>query len=482
MTTTAEAPAARSPANSTPKRYFAHIPTREISDFPFNYRMDFNTLAIAELSESIQKQGLIEPIIVLRQEGADRVGTVNGKVENWKHRYIGIAGERRWRAVQLAEMDEIPAIVYEGLTDQQALEIALVENLQRQDVNPIEEANGYRMLKDRAHLKQNQIAERVGRPRSTVANTMRLLDLPQSVQEHISQGRLTKAHGIALLRFRGYDQVLGRMAELALEEDVPAGDLEQGVPFRYDLKKDGLLLFWDAWQLMEWGEVVADDELRACREEDKRVGWFRSGNEGYVCLNVQREEEINRRIEEAKETYRKKRSAEDAARDKRIKENGGVDPDMTEEEREQSARWVEQRKAREEEERKREELGKELKQRFVSWQARYDDPKKGPTSASSFREFDGLVKAVLWAAHDGVMDLAWGLPDDVKEYFFGSSAWPEEWEDQVTQLFTLPAHQLLELLARCHPVAQGDRAYYDGSDENFIRLLEGKKLKEAEED
>jgi ParB/RepB/Spo0J family partition protein len=437
MTTTAEAPAARSPANSTPKRYFAHIPTREISDFPFNYRMDFNTLAIAELSESIQKQGLIEPIIVLRQEGADRVGTVNGKVENWKHRYIGIAGERRWRAVQLAEMDEIPAIVYEGLTDQQALEIALVENLQRQDVNPIEEANGYRMLKERAHLKQNQIAERVGRPRSTVANTMRLLDLPPSVQEHISQGRLTKAHGIALLRFRGYDQVIEWMASKVLKEGMAAGELETGVPFAYELRTKGLLLMWDGWQLMHCGENVGEEELRKCRDEDKRVGWFRTANQGYVCLNVARKEEIEKRLDKAEKAYEKllrKRQAQE------LEEEVNEDPEAAE-------RLRKAREERDAEEKAEDEAFKKNCQRAETYWKWHDT--KGPTGGSRISDWDGVIKAMLLSAdlEDWICDIDNDLLRDVLPKDFDLEA-NDDWERILDAVFKAPAHHIVELLIR----------------------------------
>jgi ParB/RepB/Spo0J family partition protein len=455
MTTTAEAPAARSPANSTPKRYFAHIPTREISDFPFNYRMDFNTLAIAELSESIQKQGLIEPIIVLRQEGADRVGTVNGKVENWKHRYIGIAGERRWRAVQLAEMDEIPAIVYEGLTDQQALEIALVENLQRQDVNPIEEANGYRMLKERAHLKQNQIAERVGRPRSTVANTMRLLDLPQSVQDHISKGTLTKAHGIALLRFRGYDQVIEFIARKCVENDVPAGSIEKGLPYDYELAQADLVHCWDHFSInAQWYPVEAA-VIAKCREEDKEVGWIEDPINGDICvLDLKRGEQVETLIAAAKEKAHKQARAK---AEKEASENEVNEPDETPEQREG-------RLKREKEEQERQaqfEAAKERAGKWWGWQSF-----KGPTGGSMMKDWDPILKAFL-LIHD-FFDYV-DVDEELLAEYLPPGTVIDDKEDEaiVEMLFKVPAHQLIELIIR-----DQIRHYSNGSTWGLNRLTE----------
>src|SRR4051812_38901074 len=145
-------------------------------------RKQFNEARLHELSESIKAQGMIQPVLVRRQ-GSD---------------YRLIAGERRWRAAQLAGLLEIPAIVREA-TDGEAFELALVENLQRADLNPIEEAEGYRRLVDEFHLTQEQVSRRVGKDRSSVANALRLLGLPDEVKRLLAEGALDMGHARALL-------------------------------------------------------------------------------------------------------------------------------------------------------------------------------------------------------------------------------------------------------------------------------------------
>jgi ParB family chromosome partitioning protein len=137
---------------------------------------------LQELARSIERQGVLQPII-LRQspEGG----------------YDLIAGERRWRAAKLAGLDRIPAVI-KDVSDDAVLEIALIENIQREELNPIEEANAYHTLVDRLGLTQQELAERVGKPRATVANALRLLHLPAAVQELIKQGAISAGHAKAL--------------------------------------------------------------------------------------------------------------------------------------------------------------------------------------------------------------------------------------------------------------------------------------------
>jgi ParB family chromosome partitioning protein len=136
---------------------------------------------LATLAASIREHGVLQPILVAE--------TIDG--------YVLIAGERRLRAAQEAGLDRIPAIVRE-LDDQARLEVALIENLQREDLDPIEAAHGFRRLIDEFAFTHERVAERVGRARSTVANTLRLLDLAEPVQSAIAEGQLTEGHGRAL--------------------------------------------------------------------------------------------------------------------------------------------------------------------------------------------------------------------------------------------------------------------------------------------
>ncbi len=150
---------------------------------PDQPRKVFNKEQLQELADSIAEHGVIQPIIL-----------VNG--ENGYYRII--AGERRWRASKLAGLTEIPAIVRD-YSEVQAAEIALIENLQREDLNPIEEAMGYKSLMERFGLTQDKISERVGKSRSNVANMLRLLNLDPEIQSMVQEGKISAGHARALL-------------------------------------------------------------------------------------------------------------------------------------------------------------------------------------------------------------------------------------------------------------------------------------------
>jgi ParB family chromosome partitioning protein len=156
---------------------------------PLQPRSNFAPELLVELVDSIRENGIIQPLIVRE---------VNGLLEL-------IAGERRWRAAGQAGLKEVPVIVREA-TDLEVLELALVENLQRSDLNPIEEAQAYARLANEFKLKQEDIAKKVGKSRAAVANTMRLLDLDGEVQGHLVQGRLSVGHAKALLGLRSGEE------------------------------------------------------------------------------------------------------------------------------------------------------------------------------------------------------------------------------------------------------------------------------------
>ncbi|MFM8231431.1 MAG: ParB/RepB/Spo0J family partition protein, partial [Chthoniobacterales bacterium] len=156
---------------------------------PLQPRSNFAPELLTELVDSIRENGIIQPLIVRE---------VGGLLEL-------IAGERRWRAAGQAGLKEVPVIVREA-TDLEVLELALVENLQRSDLNPIEEAQAYARLANEFRLKQDDIAKKVGKSRAAVANTMRLLDLDAEVQGHLVQGRLTVGHAKALLGLRAAEE------------------------------------------------------------------------------------------------------------------------------------------------------------------------------------------------------------------------------------------------------------------------------------
>jgi ParB family chromosome partitioning protein len=160
----------------------AEIEVSQIRANPFQPRREFPAEELEELASSIREHGVLQPVVLRTVDGG----------------YELIAGERRWRACQRLGVAKIPAIVREA-DDTQMLELALVENLQRQDLNAIEEARAYAAYVQRLDLTQEQAAQRLGKSRSAVANMMRLLDLPLDVQELVSRGTLTMGHARALL-------------------------------------------------------------------------------------------------------------------------------------------------------------------------------------------------------------------------------------------------------------------------------------------
>lgn len=156
----------------------------EVKSSPLNPRKDFRDDELVELAESIRTKGLVQPIVVRPN------GMAGG--------YEIVAGERRWRAAQKAGLHTIPVIIRE-VTDRELLELAIIENVQRQDLNAIEEATGYRELVERFDYSQEQLSEIIGKSRSHVANTLRLLKLPVGVQSLVQQGQLTAGHARALI-------------------------------------------------------------------------------------------------------------------------------------------------------------------------------------------------------------------------------------------------------------------------------------------
>lgn len=159
------------------------IPVTDISPSPYQPRVQMNSELLEELSASIKEKGVVQPIIV-RSLGNDK--------------YEVVAGERRLRACKLAGLQEIPAIIKE-VNDVEAMEIAITENIQREDLNSIELARAYYALMNQFNLTQEQLAQAVGKSRSAVANIMRLLQLPQEIQENVLAGKITMGHARALL-------------------------------------------------------------------------------------------------------------------------------------------------------------------------------------------------------------------------------------------------------------------------------------------
>ena len=173
-------------------------------------RKNFDNDKILELSESIKVHGIIQPLI-LKQNNDE---------------YIIIAGERRWRAAKMAGIKEVPAIVME-LSDKDILEISLIENIQREDLNPIEEAIAYKKLLTDFEITQEQLSERLGKSRTVITNSMRLMKLDERVQQYIIEGVLSEGHGRALLSIKDNNELQYEVAQKTIDDGMSVRQLEK---------------------------------------------------------------------------------------------------------------------------------------------------------------------------------------------------------------------------------------------------------------
>ncbi len=181
-------------------RSLRHVPIELLRANPQNPRKHFNEEDLRTLAQSLKEKGLLQPLVVRPKAG----GT-----------FEIVAGERRWRASQLAGLHELPVLIRE-LDDKETLEIALIENVQRTDLNALEEAKAYRQLVDQYGHTQQQLADAIGKSRSHIANTMRLLNLPEATQKQIEQGSLTAGHARALIATATPEELADKIIKLNL--------------------------------------------------------------------------------------------------------------------------------------------------------------------------------------------------------------------------------------------------------------------------
>ena len=173
-------------------------------------RKSFDSEKIAELTESIKTHGIIQPLILR-------------KIDN--DQYIIVAGERRWRAAKIAGLKEVPAIIMD-LTESEILEISLIENIQRQDLNPIEEAIAYKKLIDDFKMTHEELSKRIGKSRTSITNTMRLMNLDDRVQQYIIEGVISEGHGRALLGIKDFE-IQYELAQQVIDEKLSVRELEK---------------------------------------------------------------------------------------------------------------------------------------------------------------------------------------------------------------------------------------------------------------
>jgi ParB family chromosome partitioning protein len=251
---------------------------------PFQPRVHFDEAKLDELARSIRSNGLIQPITV-------RPGRGGAGGANKANKYEIIAGERRWRAAQRAGLLRVPIIVRD-VADEKLLEVALIENIQREDLNAIDEALAYRRLSDEFHLTQDDIATQVGKDRSSIANYLRLLKLPSDVQKEVANGALSMGHARALLAI-DHEENLRRAAKNVLAAQLSVRETEALVremnnpPGPSKATPDG--------QKSDANTRAAEEQLRLAL--GTRVRIVRRGQAGRLEIDFVNEDELNRLYE-----------------------------------------------------------------------------------------------------------------------------------------------------------------------------------------
>lgn len=189
-----------------------HIAVDKMVPGIYQPRKNFDKQSLQELSDSIKQNGILQPIAVRKRQGGG---------------YEIIAGERRWRAAQIAGLHEVPAII-KNVTDREALQLALIENVQREDLDPIEEAESYQRLAEEFNLSQQEVADKVGKERSTVANALRLIQLPKEIKEMITEKMISSGHAKVLLSISDKNQQV-KLAKQVVEKGLSVRALEQTI-------------------------------------------------------------------------------------------------------------------------------------------------------------------------------------------------------------------------------------------------------------
>jgi len=254
---------------------------------PDQPRKHFEESQIEELAESISTFGIIQPLIV-KKSGED---------------YVIVAGERRWRAANKAKLRRVPVVVRD-YTDLQTLEIALIENVQREDLNPIEEANCYKRLNDDFNLTQEQISKKVGKSRSHISNSIRLLRLDPKIQTYIVEGQLTPGHAKAVLAIDN-KEIQNYFARKMVEEDLSVREAEEfvrkyGSPITEEEKKQLLESGGDSSEkkVAEKKYVHFQMELRGLLSTRVNIRDNRTGNSGgKIEINYFSEDDLKRIVD-----------------------------------------------------------------------------------------------------------------------------------------------------------------------------------------
>ena len=237
-------------------------------------RTDFDDEALRELADSIRVHGVIQPLVVRPINGGN---------------YQIVAGERRWRAARMAGLNELPVVIRD-FDDSQALEIAIIENLQRENLNVVELAYGYKLLIEKYDMTQEQVAEKLGKSRPVIANTIRMLALPESVQEDIRAGKISTGHAKALLALND-DELIIKVAQQIAERKVLVRDIEK---LARTIKQNEKLSHKESLQEeVSWGDnYFREMELALKNELGRKVKITSKGQKSILVLEFYSKDEL----------------------------------------------------------------------------------------------------------------------------------------------------------------------------------------------
>ena len=248
--------------NDTENKSSVMLKISEIEPNKNQPRTEFDEEALTDLADSIAQHGVLQPLLVRPIAGEDG--------------YQIVAGERRWRASRMAGLTEVPAIIRE-LSDSEVMEIALIENLQRENLSPIEEALGYKSLIESYSFTQEEVAKTVGKSRAAVANAIRLLSLPQSILNLLSEGSLTAGHARALLSLKSQDE-MEQVAKKAVEDFLSVRELEK----------------------------LCKDILEKTSAEKKKIKFAKKRNPFYDEVEIALKTSLGRRVKVKEKTHKNK--------------------------------------------------------------------------------------------------------------------------------------------------------------------------------
>lgn len=242
-------------------------------------RKVFSEEALNELADSIKEHGVLQPLLV-------RPLPTGG--------YQLVAGERRWRASRMAGLQEVPVVIRD-MDEEQAMEIALIENLQREDLNAIEEASGYKLLMERYGMTQEQVAKRVGKSRPAIANALRLLHLPQTVITMVEEGEVSPGHARALLAFEDQNKLLS-VAQKVKTGKYSVRDIEKMSKEKNEEPQDQKAeAHRESWSAQE--TFFTEMELALSNELGRKVKIVQSGNGGLIQIQFYSEEDLKQLAE-----------------------------------------------------------------------------------------------------------------------------------------------------------------------------------------